>query len=68
MAAGRVARDGPFRGIAIDQLFESPTNPRQTFDQKKLEELAARVADGTLDPFQAAEDLLARGTDWNGTD
>jgi LAO/AO transport system kinase len=28
-----------------------------------LEELAARVADGTLDPFQAAEDLLARGTD-----
>ena len=28
-----------------------------------LDELAARVADGTLDPFQAAEDLLARGTD-----
>ena len=29
-----------FQYIAIDQLFESPTNPRQTFDQKKLEELA----------------------------
>jgi LAO/AO transport system kinase len=26
-----------------------------------LDELAARVTDGTLDPFQAAEDLLARG-------
>jgi GTPase len=28
-----------------------------------VDELAARVADGTLDPFQAAEELLARGTD-----
>ena len=28
-----------------------------------VDELAARVADGTLDPFQAAEDILARGTD-----
>ncbi len=29
--------------IAIDQLFESKTNPRQTFDQAKLEELAASI-------------------------
>jgi hypothetical protein len=25
-----------------------------------IDELAARVADGTLDPFQAAEDVLAQ--------
>ena len=29
-----------FQYLAIDQLFESKTNPRKTFDQKKLEELA----------------------------
>ena len=28
-----------------------------------VDDLAARVADGTLDPFQAAEEILARGTD-----
>jgi ParB family transcriptional regulator, chromosome partitioning protein len=33
----------PFQYIAIDQLFESPTNPRKTFDQTKLEELAASI-------------------------
>jgi len=33
-----------FQYIAIDQLFESPTNPRQTFDKKKLEELADFVS------------------------
>jgi LAO/AO transport system kinase len=30
---------------------------------KSVDELAARVADGTLDPFQAAEDLLAAQKD-----
>ena len=34
---------------------------RDRVSRSGLEELAARVADGTLDPFQAAEDLLARG-------
>jgi ParB family chromosome partitioning protein len=33
----------PYQYIAIDQLFESPTNPRKTFDQTKLEELAASI-------------------------
>lgn len=33
----------PFQYIAIDQLFESKTNPRQTFDQTKLEELANSI-------------------------
>ncbi|ADW70131.1 ParB/RepB/Spo0J family partition protein [Granulicella tundricola] len=33
----------PFQYIAIDQIFESKTNPRQTFDQVKLEELAASI-------------------------
>ena len=37
-----------FQYIAIDQLFESPTNPRQTFDQKKLEELAESIRTGGL--------------------
>ena len=33
----------PFQYIAIDQISESKTNPRQTFDQAKLEELAASI-------------------------
>ena len=33
----------PFQYIAIDQIFESKTNPRQTFDQAKLEELANSI-------------------------
>jgi ParB family chromosome partitioning protein len=37
-----------FQYIAIDQLFESTTNPRQTFDQKKLEELAESIRTGGL--------------------
>ena len=36
---------------------------RDRVTQSGVDELAARVADGTLDPFQAAEDILARGTD-----
>ena len=37
-----------FQYIAIDQLFESTTNPGQTFDQKKLEELAESIRTGGL--------------------
>jgi ParB family chromosome partitioning protein len=37
-----------FQYIAIDQLFESKTNPRKTFDQKKLEELAESIRSGEL--------------------
>jgi len=38
-----------FQYIAIDQLFESKTNPRKTFDQKKkLEELAESIRSGGL--------------------
>jgi ParB family chromosome partitioning protein len=32
-----------FQYIAIDQMHESTTNPRQTFDQTKLEELADSI-------------------------
>jgi len=32
-----------FQFIAIDQIHKSTTNPRQTFDQTKLEELADYV-------------------------
>jgi ParB family transcriptional regulator, chromosome partitioning protein len=37
-----------FQYLAIDQLFESKTNPRKTFDQKKLEELAESIRTGGL--------------------
>ncbi len=37
-----------FQYIAIDQLFESKTNPRKTFDQRKLEELAESIRSGGL--------------------
>ena len=41
-----------FRFLAIDQLRESPTNPRRSFDQDKLQELAHSVkAQGILVPL-----------------
>jgi len=41
-----------FRTIAIDQLRESPTNPRRTFDPEKLQELALSIrAQGVLVPL-----------------
>jgi hypothetical protein len=33
-----------FQYLAIDTIHESTTNPRQTFEQSKLEELADYVA------------------------
>jgi ParB family transcriptional regulator, chromosome partitioning protein len=41
-----------FRTLAIDQLRESPTNPRRSFDQAKLQELAQSIrAQGVLVPL-----------------
>jgi ParB family chromosome partitioning protein len=41
-----------FQFIAIDQIHESTTNPRQTFDQKKLEELAGSIRqNGLIQPI-----------------
>jgi ParB/RepB/Spo0J family partition protein len=41
-----------FRTIAIDQLQESPTNPRRTFDESRLQELAQSIrAQGILIPL-----------------
>jgi len=41
-----------FSLVALGELHESPTNPRKTFDQKHLEELAANVAKaGVLHPL-----------------
>lgn len=41
-----------FQYIPIDQIFESTTNPRQTFDQKKLEELAESIGKhGLIQPI-----------------
>ena len=41
-----------FRTLAIDQLRESPTNPRRSFDEGKLQELAQSIrAQGILVPL-----------------
>ena len=41
-----------FRTLAIDQLRESPTNPRRSFDQDRLQELAQSIrAQGVLVPL-----------------
>jgi ParB/RepB/Spo0J family partition protein len=41
-----------FRTLAIDQLRESPTNPRRSFDPEKLQELAQSIrAQGVLVPL-----------------
>jgi ParB family chromosome partitioning protein len=45
-----------FRTLAIDQLRESPTNPRRTFDEAKLQELAQSIrAQGILVPLIVRE-------------
>ena len=48
-----------FQYIAIDQLFESTTNPRQTFDQNKLDELAEAVAKAATAKAVAKRKLAA---------
>jgi ParB family chromosome partitioning protein len=41
-----------FQYLAIDQIHESPTNPRQTFEQNKLEELAESIRQhGLIQPI-----------------
>jgi ParB family transcriptional regulator, chromosome partitioning protein len=41
-----------FQFIAIDQIHESTTNPRQTFEQSKLEELAESIRqNGLIQPI-----------------
>ncbi len=45
-----------FRTLAIDQLRESPTNPRRSFDQVKLQELAESIrVQGVLVPLIVRE-------------
>jgi ParB family transcriptional regulator, chromosome partitioning protein len=45
-----------FRTLAIDQLRESPTNPRRSFDEGKLQELAQSIrAQGILVPLIVRE-------------
>lgn len=45
--------------IPIDDLFVSPDNPRKTFDQTQLEELAATIRkDGILVPLSVRPQLL----------
>ena len=43
-----------FQYIAIDQIHESTTNPRQTYEQNKLEELAESIRHhGVIQPITA---------------
>ena len=45
-----------FRTLAIDQLRESPTNPRRSFSESKLQELAQSIrAQGVLVPLIVRE-------------
>jgi ParB family chromosome partitioning protein len=46
-----------FQFIAIDQIHESTTNPRQTFEQSKLEELAESIRqNGLIQPITVRPD------------
>ena len=41
-----------FQYLAIDTIHESPTNPRRTFDERKLGELAESLrANGMIQPI-----------------
>ena len=45
-------KSSAFQFIAIDQIHESTTNPRQTFEQTKLEELAESIRQhGLIQPI-----------------
>lgn len=48
-----------YRSMAIEQLHPSPTNPRKTFDTKKLEELAQSIRSGGIH-----QPLLVRLSPW----
>jgi ParB/RepB/Spo0J family partition protein len=47
-ATAPVVADVQVREIPIDDLFVSPDNPRKTFDQTQLEELAATIRKGGI--------------------
>jgi ParB family transcriptional regulator, chromosome partitioning protein len=52
---------GPFHYIAIDQIHESITNPRLTFEQNKLEELAESIRQhGLINPKPTAVKAAAK--------
>lgn len=45
-------RDGPVAAVALDSINTNPNQPRKTFDQEKLEELAASIREqGILQPL-----------------
>src|ERR1700753_4251761 len=49
---GAMQDSSSFQFLAIDQIFESTTNPRQTFDQARLEELAESIRQhGLIQPI-----------------
>jgi ParB family transcriptional regulator, chromosome partitioning protein len=49
------------RSIRLDHITPDPEQPRQTFDEAKLDELAASIrADGLLQPIRVREDIRDR--------
>ena len=47
-----------FQHIAIDQIHESTTNPRRTFEESKLAELAESIrSNGLTQPITVRPDL-----------
>ena len=48
------------RELALDELHESPTNPRRTYDVAKLDELAESIrAEGVLEPIMVRPSSLS---------
>jgi len=46
------------RSIRVDHISPDPDQPRQTFDEEKIEELASSIrADGLLQPIRVREDI-----------
>jgi len=60
MTTNPVVAEVQVREIPIDDLFVSPDNPRKTFDQVQLEELAASIRkDGILVPLSVRPQALS---------
>ena len=68
--ADNAAGDGNVHHIPVDQIVASPFNPRSTFDQVELHQLAdSLVADGQMQNIVVRKRLLiARCNDENGND
>jgi hypothetical protein len=53
-----------FQTLALTDIYESSTNPRRTFDESKLAELADFVSGHKTRPFVALAVLLLRSPNY----